>query len=92
MENGARLATQALIVSDLAPYGELGPKISRFLKHPVFLPDPVRMEPWDAWWNLPPRLIEKYMAILGFPNTTVTWHKQLFQGNPRALYTVVGRR
>lgn len=92
MQNGARLATSALIVSDLPPYGELGPKISRFLKHPVFIPDPVRKEPWDAWWNLPPRLIEKYMAILGFPNTTVTWHKQLYQGKPRTLYTVVGTR
>jgi hypothetical protein len=92
LQNGARLATSMLIVSDICPYGELGPRIARFLKHPVFIPDPVSMEPWDTWWNLPPRLIEKYMKILGFPDTTVTWHRQIYRGAPRTLYTVVGRR
>jgi hypothetical protein len=92
LQRGARLARSTLIVTDMCPYGELGPRIARFLKHPVFLPNPERKEPWDAWWNLPPRLVQKYMAILGFPHTTVTWHRQLFRGKLHPLYTVVGRR
>jgi len=92
LQGGARLAKSMLIVSDICPYGELGPRIARFLKHPVFIPDPERNTPWDTWWILPPRLIQKYMRILGFPRTTLTWHRQLYLGRPRTVYTVVGWR
>lgn len=88
LASGARLTKSAVIVADVCPLGRLG----QFLTNPVFIPNPRRKGPWDTWWNLPPRLIQKYLAILGFPRSTVTWHRQLYKKKPRTLYTVVAHR
>ena len=92
LQSGAKHVQSTLIVTDICPYGEFGPPIARFLKHPVFVPDPERNSPWDTWWHLPPRLIQRYMGVLGFGRTTLAWHRQLYRGKPRTLYTVVGHR
>jgi SAM-dependent methyltransferase len=88
LQNGARLAREAVIVTDVAPYGRLG----RFLTAPRFQGNHQRPENWGTWWNLPPRLVREYLSILGFAHSTITWHRQLFSGRPRWLYTVVARR
>lgn len=88
LQNGARLARRTIIVADICPRG-LGARRSR---HPVFQPRPARLRPWDTWWNLPPLLVQDYLAILGFPHAALSWHRQLFQGKPRTLYTVVAHR
>jgi hypothetical protein len=46
----------------------------------------------DTWWALSPLVVERFLAILGFEETRVYTHQQLFQGQPRNLFTVVGRR
>lgn len=55
LENGARLAQEAMIVADVSPYGRLG---SRFLKRPRFMPKADRPD-WvtDGWFRLPPLLV-----------------------------------
>jgi len=88
LSSGAALTKSAMIVADVCPFGRFG----QFLTQPVFIPNPQRKAPWDTWWNLPPRLIQKYLAILGFPRSTVTWHRQLYKKNAKTLYTVVGYR
>jgi hypothetical protein len=62
LQNGARLARDAIVVADVAPLGPLG----RFLNSPRFVPDHRRPEDWGTWWLLPPRLVREYLAILGF--------------------------
>jgi len=62
-----------------------------------FMPDSKRRSPLDTWWVPTPRLICEYLAILGFPHTTVTYHRQLHGerlGGQKELlmYTVVGHR
>jgi hypothetical protein len=88
LENGARLARDAVIVADVAPLGLLG----WWLKRPSFEPRHDQPACWDTWWLLPPRLVREYLAILGFPRATTNWHRQLYRGKPQWLYTVVARR
>ena len=88
LQNGARLAQEAIIVTCRPPWRGLG----AFLKSPRFHPSHHRPFQSDTWWALPPRLVQEYLAILGFVNSTVRWHRQSFLGKPRLLYTVVARR
>ncbi len=88
LQNGARLAREAIIVTDVCPTGAFG----KPLKTPQFLPNHRHAEPWDAWWKLPPNLVQEFLAILGFEHSTVTWHDQLHNGQKMRLYTIVARR
>ncbi|HTR87349.1 MAG TPA: hypothetical protein VMI56_22895 [Reyranella sp.] len=88
LQNGARLARDAVIVADVAPLGRLG----GLLRSPRFQPNHRAPQHWGTWWLLPPRLVREQLAILGFPRATIAWHRQLFLGRPRWLYTVVARR
>jgi len=76
------------IVVDTAPHGRIG----HFLRSPRFQPDHRRPQDWGTWWSLPPRLVQEYLAILGFTDATISWHRQLFLGRKRWLYTVVARK
>jgi SAM-dependent methyltransferase len=88
LEMGARLTREAIIVSDLLPYGRFG----LFRSAAVFMPRFQRINDWFTWWRLPPSLVCEFLKILGFEHTTVTRHRQLFCGKSRTLYTVIGRR
>ncbi|HJQ55820.1 MAG TPA: hypothetical protein VJ890_02865 [Vineibacter sp.] len=88
LERGARLARRAIIVTEICRHGRFG----RWLGNPKFVPRPTRPDQFDTWWNLPPRPVRDYLAILGFPKSTVTWHRQLFLGRPTTMYTIVARR
>ena len=90
LENGARLAQDAVIVADVSPYGRLG---SRFLKRPRFMPKADRPE-WitDGWFRLPPLLVEEYLRILGFANTTITWGSYRYRDRTVPIYTIIARR
>jgi len=47
----------------------------------------------DAWYYLPSALVAEVVKIFGFPNVSVTQHKQRFMdGHDWQFYTVVGRR
>jgi hypothetical protein len=45
-----------------------------------------------AWWSFPPDVICRMLGVLGFEDTVVTEHTQLFQGKETRMYTVVGKR
>jgi hypothetical protein len=67
---------------------------NQFLFAPLFLPDPDKNGPWDAWWSLTPELISRYLKILGFTKIRVSYSKQKFASFPKPvkLFTVVGTR
>lgn len=47
----------------------------------------------DTWWHLTPAAIQRFIGVLGFEDTTVTYHFATPKGSRRTLlYTVVGRR
>lgn len=90
LENGARLARDAIIVADVSPYGRLA---SRFLKRPRFMPEAERPD-WitDGWFRLPPLLVVEYLKILGFPNTRISWGGYRYRDRTVPIYTVIARR
>jgi len=90
LENGARLAQEAMIVADVSPYSRLA---SRFLKRPRFMPRADRPD-WitDGWFRLPPLLIKEYLGILGFGNTTLSWGSYRYRDRMVPIYTIIGRR
>ena len=88
LENGSRLAREAMIVADACPYGLFG----QFLRNPKFIPSHRRPSKINSWWKMPPRLVQEYLSILGFRDSKINWHQQLFHGNKQWLYTVVARR
>lgn len=90
LENGARLAREAVIVSDISPYGRLA---SRWRRTPRFMPNALKPEGInDGWFRLPPLLVQEYLGILGFPNSTVTWNTFNYGDRVRPIYTVIARR
>ena len=68
--------------------------VDRIRLAPAFLPDPAKRWPWDGWWHLTPQLVERFLQILGFTDTTTTYHSQSYSSARRSveLFTVVGRR
>jgi len=66
----------------------------RYPRTTFFLPDPQAQDPSVAvtWWCFTPEVICAFLGVLGFGQTTVTEHRQVFQGKPARMFTVVGSR
>lgn len=87
---------ETIIVTDVAPrfrstilsVAEVltGGKLIRFL------PNAKKCTPTESWWHLTPGLVSEFLHILGFAETRVSYHRQIFQDKELKLYTVVGRR
>lgn len=66
---------------------------------PVMFWNPSKSTNPNGWWLLPPGVITDMLDVLGFPNATVSYHRQYYvpETNPElaaeaTLYTVVARR
>jgi SAM-dependent methyltransferase len=94
LQNVAARTTETIVVTDLMPRGAWLASWLGSVGRPAmtFLPRMRTRAPKDTWWILSPQLIVAFLAVLGFEDTTVTTHWQLFDGRKRLLYTVVGRR
>lgn len=58
----------------------------------TFLPDARTGEPRDGWWTFAPEILRRFIAVLGFEETTVLHHEQRHRGERTPMFTVVGRR
>jgi hypothetical protein len=88
LQNGLRLTRETAIVVEPL-HGQQMPTTLPYLG---FLPDPSSLEPKDTWWDIRPETIVRMLGVLGFGDTKVTEHLQLFDGREILLYTVVGKR
>jgi hypothetical protein len=67
---------------------------------PILLWNPSHGTNWTGWWYLSPGVITDMLGVLGFPNSTVSYHRQFYKPPlvPDAVptevvvYTVVARR
>jgi hypothetical protein len=57
-----------------------------------FMPDWRTQIPTDTWWWLSPELVKRFLGVLGFRRTRVTYHRQPTTGRYGWLFTVVGTR
>lgn len=46
----------------------------------------------DTWWHMSPETIRRYVGVLGFEKTEITYHHAFAGGQRTLLYTVVGQR
>jgi SAM-dependent methyltransferase len=46
----------------------------------------------DTWWHMSPETIRRYLGVLGFTKTELTYHHAYANGRRTLLYTVVGQR
>jgi hypothetical protein len=93
LQNAARLTRESLIVTDVHPFqgtpGQGNAPVQQFL--PNFRSDDIDI--CDRWWLLYPETIIEFMGILGFENTSVTYHTQNSKNNGSCVfYTIVGKR
>ena len=49
-------------------------------------------KPFEAWWEISPKLISEFLRILGFGRINISYHYQLYLRKKVKLYTVVGRK
>jgi hypothetical protein len=89
--NGSRLARDTVVVTEIVVGDAEADAGSRPAMR--FVPDHRVGNPNDTWWFLNPRIVQAWLGVLGFEETTVTFHTQ---GGPIAgqqpFFTVVGRR
>lgn len=85
MYQSSLLTRERIIVTELKP---------RWHKQNAmyFQPDVRTLESKETWWMLPPKLIISFLGVLGFEDTTVTYHKQTSRLGKTNMYTVVARR
>ena len=96
-----RLTRESVVVTEPRDRLSLPPLLGRAkavlprrLRRPAmrFIPDWRTAKDPDGWWSLSPELIVEFLGVLGFEDTTVTHHSQLYKGRPRPMFTVVGHR
>ena len=109
LERSASLVRERIVVTDMMPVprrlsraGLAQPLrrvrpgiVDRILPDLEFVADPVTRTPVDTWWRISPRMIGRWLAVLGFPNQTTTYHDQVYRHpNPQAvpMFTVVAER
>lgn len=101
LQSPLRLTRETVVVTEMRDRLSLPPALSgmknvlpRRLRQPAmrFLPDWRTGRDPDGWWRLSPELIVDFVGVLGFEQTAVSYHTQLYNGRPRKMFTVVGRR
>ena len=90
LQNVLRLTKETVIIIE-GPL-KLSPPSEEHTLYMQFLPRYNECEPKETWWHLPPKLIQEFIGILGFEKSKVTYHTQIYLGQKRTLYTVVGHR
>lgn len=90
LQNGAKLATRSMIVADVSPWGRFR---SKYRKAPKFMPKHEKPDGiTDGWYRLPPKLVQEYLAILGFRKSEITWGKYRYKERYIPIYTIVAHR
>lgn len=100
LQNALRLTREKVIITEPLWRGTWKGALFRWIimkfKRPymVFLPRFDTCEPKDGWWLLNPDVIKRFIGVLGFEKTEVTYHFQKDErtGEMVRFYTVVGHR
>jgi hypothetical protein len=88
LQSGLKITRESVIVTECLRR-QIEPNFEPYMK---FLPDAKTQEPKGTWWDLRPELIVRMIGVLGFEETTITYHIQKYEGREMPMYTVVGRR
>ena len=93
---GSLLATDTMVVTDLiGPVGATRPAgvdPGSGLPQMRFIPDFKAAAPPETWWFLSPEIVQAFLGVLGFADSTVTYHVQGGALGDYELFTVVAQR
>lgn len=102
LQNAARLARETMIVADTIPRRKVfswfmakvfGSGTGRFFRPRLNLvPRFEAGHVWAVWWDVTPEVVRQFLGFLGFEDTRIYYHSQMFEGSPRLTFTVVGKR
>lgn len=96
LESICRHAGDTIIINE--QYYRSGPLlrwVSRLTKRPasVFIP---KVDPTAGaqatWWFITPELLERWLNLLGFEKTHLSFFKAPYHGKPQPMYTMVAKR
>jgi hypothetical protein len=89
LQQALRFARETVIIADLMPEPPLDRMDGPFAR---FFPDSKKGEPRECWWELSIETIRRFIGVLGFEKSTVTYHHQATMGKRVRCYTIVGSR
>ena len=110
LEQAARITKETIIVTDILDNnrqkmvnrlaGWLGDAVVRRIRHKllgpsvIFRPDAAVGHPEETWWHLTPELIERFLAVVGFGDSRISYHNQFFAQHNKSqlMYTIVATR
>jgi SAM-dependent methyltransferase len=94
LQNALQLTRETVVVTEMLPRRNFYQVVLGWLGRPrmTFLPEHQTHRHGGTWWELSPAVIRRFLGVLGFEKTRVRYHRQLFQGETRLLFTVVGQR
>ncbi len=94
LHGALRLTRETVVVTEMLPKSlQFLRFVPRSVGLPMFLlPRSDQRIRFDAWWAIAPTTMQELLAILGFGESAVTYHRQSLLGEKRLCYTVVARR
>ena len=80
----------------LQPLRRFSPRLADWAAPDItFIPNAATRLPVDTWWRISPRLVSRYLAVLGFTDQVITYHQQTYNlptTRQVPMFTVVARR
>jgi hypothetical protein len=94
LQTGLQLVKHTVIVAETIPRRRFWQRWLPWLVRPElgFLPDAQHPVHGATWWTLTPKVVKRFLGVLGFEDLKVIYHSQQFEGSTRLLYTIVGQR
>jgi hypothetical protein len=90
LQNALRLTRETAIITEPLWSAD------RFARYTTpcmeFLPDPNDTSPVVTWWFLSPAVVQKFLAMLGFEESSVTTSRHIYGGRVVYVFTVVAQR
>jgi SAM-dependent methyltransferase len=86
---------ETVIITDRSPHRDVSiPFLGKANRPSIhFMPDAGKDGcEIGLWWRFSPEAIKAFIGVLGFGKAAVKYHRQLFHGRMRRMYTVVGHR
>ena len=86
LQQGCGRARETVVITDR------GGRLASRLPAMIFRPNARRADPPVTWWRLTPDVVRRMIAVLGFEDSVVSFHRQCYGGRRYRFFTVVGRR
>lgn|GEM_PF-319943 len=92
LENCARLTAETIVIVEVFRDKQMPQVPVQLAQAPAVYQPGVGKHVWHTWWSFSPGYFVDILGSMGFTENRVTFHKQICQGKPADLFTVVASR